>query len=209
MTDPTASARDDLAFIRGLVQDGGKIQASTGAGLFAGGLCFGIQCVAQSLLLLVPVGFPGRDLSQLVAGIAPSLVFTVILIILMRRDKRRKVGDGESVAARAFKAAFGAAGLSILTTAVVFGYIAFRERDLNIWLLHPIMVCVAQGVGWYVAYAIRRTRWYAWVSAGWFVCAPVLAVVLPNIAAFLLVLGVALFGLMAVPGWKLRRAADG
>ena len=208
MTDPTASAaRDDLAFVRALVSDSGQVQASTGVSLFGGGLCYGFQCLAQGTLLQFPADFPGRNWAQLIFGVLPTVVFMVLVTRISVRDIRSKAGAGGGVASRALRTAFSAAGLSILTTATVFGYVAFTDHNFTIWLFHPIMVCVALGVGWYMAYAIRRRPWFAVVSGGWFVSALVLATLLHVIAAYIFVLGIALFGLMALPGWLLWRLA--
>jgi len=210
MTDPTANAaRDDLAFIRGLVSDGGQIQSSAGAGLLAGGLCYGAQCIAQGLLMSFPARFPGREILQLIAAILPTLVFLVLITRISLRARRAVTGGGAGagVASRALGAAFGSMGLSVLVTGTVFGYVAIREHSLTIWLFHPIMVCVAQGIGWFMASSIRRRGWYALVAAGWFVTALLLTVLMDNIAGYVIVIGAALLGLMALPGWVLWRLA--
>jgi len=207
MNDPEASARDDLAFIRALVSDSGQIQSSAGAGLLAGGLCYGAQCFVQGLLLLAPAGFPGLGLSNLIAATLPTLVFVVLITRISLRAMRADTGAGVGVASRALRTAFAAMGLSVLVTATVFGYVAIREHNLTIWLFHPIMVCVAQGVGWYMVFSIRRRAWCAAVAGGWCATALLLTVLMHNLGAYVLVIGVALLGLMALPGWMLMRSA--
>jgi hypothetical protein len=207
MMDPTASARDDLAFIRGLVSDGGQIQSSVGAGLFAAGVCYGIQCFVQGLLGHLLAGFTGGGVAQMTAALLPTLVFVVLITRISLRARRAYKGVGASVGSRALGAAFGSMGLSVLVTGTVFGYVAIREHSLMIWLFHPIMVGVAQGVGWFMACQIRRRGWYAAVAAGWFATALLLATLLHNLDAYVLVIGVALLGLMALPGWVLWRSA--
>jgi hypothetical protein len=208
MTDPTVSAaRDDLAFVRGLVSDGGQVQSSAGAGLLAAGLCFGTQCVAQGLLGHLPPTFPGGRLIQLAAAILPTVVFMVLITRISLRAKRANRGAGTGVASRALSTAFGSMGLSILVSGTVFGFVAIREHSFTIWLFHPIMVGVAQGVGWYMASQIRRRAWYGAVAAGWFATALLLAMLMHNLDAYLVVIGAALFGLMALPGWVLWRSA--
>jgi hypothetical protein len=206
MSDLMAGARDDVAFVRALVSDGGRVQSSVGAGLLAGGLCYGAQCVGHGLLALVPTGLPGWGLAEMIVAILPSLVFAALIVGVARQDRRLKAAGGIGVASRALGATFGSMGLSALATAMVFGYAAIREHSLTIWLFHPIMVCVAQGVGWYMAFMIRRRGWYAVVSAGWFASALALTTLLHALVAFVFVLGAALFALMALPGWALWRA---
>ena len=207
MSDLMASARDDVAFVKALVSDSGRVRSTVGAGLLAGGLCYGAQCVIQGLLAVVPPSLPGWGLAEMIAAILPSLVFAALVVVIARRDRRLKAAGGVGVASRALGATFGSMGLSALATAAVFGYAALREHSLTIWLFHPIMVCVAQGVGWYMAFMIRRRGWYAAVSAGWFATALALTVLLPALVAFVFVLGAALFALMALPGWALWRSA--
>jgi len=207
MTDPTASARDDLAFVRGLVSDSGQVQSTVGAGLFAGGLCYGAQCFAQGLLGHLPAGFPNAGLIQLTAAILPTVVFLVLITRISLGARRQNKGVGTGVASRALGTAFGSMGLSILVTGTVFGYVAIRDHSFTIWLFHPIMVGVAQGVGWFMASQIRRRGWYGAVAAGWFATALLLAVLMHNIDAYVLVIGAALFALMALPGWVLWRSA--
>jgi len=206
MTDPMASARDDLAFVRGLVSDSGQIQSSTGAAFLAGGLCYGGQCIAQGLLQ-VSAGFPGRDLVQLVAAILPTVLFLVLIARISVRARKAMMNAGTGVASRALSTAFSSMGLSILVTGTVFAYVAIREHNMTIWLFHPIMVCVAQGIGWHMASSIRRRGWYEAVAVGWFATALVLAVLLHHVGYYILVIGAALFGLLALPGWVLWRSA--
>jgi hypothetical protein len=96
---------------------------------------------------------------------------------------------------------------------MIFGYLAFRTQSMATWLLHPIMICVVQGTVWYIAFVVRRQRWFGLVSAGWFASSLLLAYLLgtgdPNIAPlFVLLLAFALLGLMALPGWILMRTAS-
>jgi hypothetical protein len=205
MTDPTESARDDLAFVRALMSESGQVQSSLGQALLAGGVCFGVQCLLQSFLstgVQVPVAV------HLVVGFTPTLLFIVAITLITLRDKG---ASQHSVGTRAINAAFGGGGLAAMTTALIFGYLAFSYQNMGTWLLHPVMICVVQGTVWYTAYAIRRRGWFGLVSAGWFATSLVLAWMLGKgeeglIPVFLLVLAAALLGLMALPGWIMMRA---
>jgi hypothetical protein len=144
---------------------------------------------------------------ELTAAVLPTLVFLVLISRISLNAIRANTGAGAGVASRALGTAFGSMGLSILVTGTVFGYVAIREHSLTIWLFHPIMVGVAQGIAWYMASRIRRRGWYAAVAAGWFATALLLAVLMHNIDGYIAVIGVALLGLMALPGWILWRSA--
>lgn len=205
MNDPTTSARDDLAFVRALMSESGQVQSSLGQALLAGGVCFGVQCLFQAFFANrsdIPTAL------HLIVGIAPTLIFLVAITWITIRDKG---ASQHSVGTRAINAAFGGGGLAAMTTAAIFGYLAFRTQNMGTWLLHPIMICVVQGVVWYTAYAIRRRGWFGLISAGWFATSLLLAWMLGAgneklITPFLLVLAAALLGLMALPGWIMMRA---
>lgn len=205
MTDPNESARDDLAFVRALMSEGGQVQTSLGQALLAGGLCYGIQCLIQAVLA---TGIQVPAAVHLLVGFTPTIVFIIAMIRITIRDKNN---SAHSVGTRAINAAFGGGGLAALTTALIFAYLAWRTHSMATWMLHPIMICVVQGVVWYIAFVVRRTGWFGLVSAGWFVSSLVLAWLLGSgdmsvIPLFLLILGAALFGLMAFPGVLLMRA---
>ncbi|MFL9841219.1 hypothetical protein ABS767_09615 [Sphingomonas sp. ST-64] len=202
MTDPSQSARDDLAFVRALVTEGGAVQGSLGQALLAGGLCYGIQCMVQWGLYIS--GWQAPTVVHLTAGILPSVIFIGLIIWLSRRN-RGAVPHG--MAMRALNAAFGSSGLAAMTTAVIFGYLAWRYHDMGIFLFHPLMVAVVQGAVWYVAFAIRRRTWLGMVSIGWFVAAMLGALTIERLELFILLIGVALLLLMALPGWILMRSA--
>jgi hypothetical protein len=205
MSDPTESARDDLAFVRALMSESGQVQSSLGQALLAGGACFGVQCLLQSFL---STGIQVPTAVHLVVGFTPTLVFIVAITLITVRDKNK---SQHSVGTRAINAAFGGGGLAAMTTALIFGYLAWRSQDMATWLLHPIMICVVQGTVWYTAYAIRRRGWFGLISAGWFATSLALAWLLGRgddklISLFLLILAAALLGLMALPGWIMMRA---
>lgn len=207
MTDPAESARDDLAFVRALMSESGQVQDSLGQALLAGGSCYGVQCLLQAWLAAsvsapVPV--------HLAAGILPTVIFIILITRISIRDRN---SSRHSVGTRAINAAFGGGGLAALTTALIFGFLAFRTQNMGTWLLHPIMICVVQGTVWYTAFAIRRRGLYGLVSVGWFATSLVLAALLgmggeQMIQPFLLVLAAALLGLMALPGWILMRSGQ-
>jgi len=205
MKDPTESARDDLAFVRALMSESGQVQDSLGQALLWAGACYGVQCLIQSWL---STGVPVPVAVHLVVGILPTVMFLVAIIRITVRDKGM---SKHSVGTRAINAAFGSGGLAALSTALIFGFLAFRTQNMGTWLLHPIMICVVQGTIWYIAHAVRRRGWYGLVSAGWFLCSLVLAGLLGMggpIPLFLLILGAAMLGLLALPGYCLMRAGQ-
>jgi hypothetical protein len=195
------SARDDLAFVRALVSEGGQAQSSLGEGLLAAGICYGVQCLLQWAMLVS--NWKAPPLVGLAVGVLPTVIFLIILARLIIRDRE---GSQNGIGTRALNAAFGGAGIAAMTTAAIFGYLAIRQQSIMIWLFHPLMICVVQGTVWYIAFAIRRRAWIGSVSAGWFASALLLALLIDH-HSFVLVLGVVLLLLMALPGWVLMRNA--
>ncbi|OYW78733.1 MAG: hypothetical protein B7Z26_09300, partial [Asticcacaulis sp. 32-58-5] len=74
------------------------------------------------------------------------------------------------------------------------------------WMLYPIVLCSLMGAAWYVAVIIRRKLWLGVVSAGWFIAAFALMwrIETPD---YMLILSMALFLLMGVPGYVFMRLA--
>jgi len=191
----------DLAFVKALVSEGGRAQMSGGAAFFASGLCYGAQCLVQGGEMLGWYRLSAQ--ANLVAGIAPTVVFIVALAWILGRN--RNTGP-RGVATRALDAAFGSAGLANLFMVFAFGYNAITQRNIAIWFYYPLVVCAFQGAVWYSAYMIRRKLWLALVSAGWFLTVVVAAVLIRS-AWYVLVLGAALLILMGGSGWHMMRQA--
>ncbi len=203
MASDLENARDDLSYMRSLVSGAGAMQSTIGeAFLWAGGL-YGGQCLLHWLQTLRVV--PSEGLAALAVAFAPTILFCAVLTVIIWKDRSTKV---VGVGSRALGAVFQGAGLANLVMALVFGYGASRAENFGLWLYHPIVVCTFQGVAWYAAWMILRRPWLAFVAAGWFATTMALGIaVFGDIGTYLLILGIALFALMAVPGWVIWRGA--
>jgi hypothetical protein len=203
MTSDLQSARDDLAYLRGLVGGTGAMQATIGECFFWAGILYGGQCFAHWLQALGLA--PQQGLPALAIAWIPTIVFCVLLTVIIWKDRKTKVvGAG----ARALGAVFQGAGLANLVMAFVFGYGAARSENFGLWLYHPIVVCMFQGVAWFVAWQILRKTWLGFVAAGWFVTTMALGVaVFGDATTYLPILAIALVVLMAIPGWVIWRGA--
>jgi len=197
------SARDDLAYMRSLVSGTGAMQATIGEAFVWAGILYGSQCILHWLQTLNLV--PGEGLVALAVSLAPTIVFCAVLAWIIWKDRKTKT---TGVASRALGAVFQGAGLANLVMAFVFAYGATKAESLGLWLYHPIVVCMFQGVAWYVAWVILRRGWLGLVAAGWFATTVALGVaVFADVGVYLLILGVALIVLMAVPGYAMWRGA--
>ncbi|QGZ96315.1 hypothetical protein [Terricaulis silvestris] len=203
MASDVQSARDDLAYMRGLVSGTGPMQATIGECFFWAGLLYGGQCFLHWLQTLEIA--PSEGLGALAIAFVPTIAFCAILTVIIWKDRKTKV---TGVAARALGAVFQGAGLANLVMAFVFAYGANKAESFGLWLYHPIVVSMFQGVAWFVAWVILRKPWIGFVAAGWFIMTVALGVaVYESIGAYLLTLAIGLTVLMAIPGWIIWRGA--
>lgn len=204
---PTDSARDDLAYMRALVEAPGNFQRSFGEAYFTAGLCYGLQMLGHAAQALG--WLPGSGLLALTIGIAPTLVFLVLLAWIIHRERRGGLPAGGAVG-RAIAAVGSSAGLANLFLIAVVGIVAWSQKSLTIWLIYPCAVLVLQGSVWLVFYMLRRRFWLAVVAFGWFVTALLMAVgvALQNTALFIGMGGFGFLAFMLVPGWILMRQPD-
>jgi len=200
----TRRAQADLAFMKALVEEAGRSQMTGGAIFLAAGLLYGLQCLVHWTQIVGITHF--SDTFMLVFVIGITVTFLIVLGVVTWRDRR---AGQRTVGTRALNAAFAGAGLANLVLCGVFGLVAWRQRSTTIWLLYPVTVSVVQGVAWYVAYVMRKRLWLALVSAGWIATAAGLALLVGSgdEAAYVLLLGVALVVLLALPGWVMMRLA--
>ncbi|MEE2691841.1 MAG: hypothetical protein VX640_09920 [Pseudomonadota bacterium] len=202
MTDPDiAEARGDLAFMRSLVNGGGQFQTVAGEIFIWAGLLYGLQCLANWLDVVGVVKF--SQPAMLAVSFGPTFVFLAVLGVVIWRERKAPKSAGSS---RALEAVFQGAGIANLVLAVVFAYGAHLTQSITVWLYHPVVVCVFQGVAWYVAWTVRKRAWLGLVSLGWFAVSIACGVLIESPDKFLLTLGVALFVLMAIPGYAMMRA---
>ncbi len=200
--DETQQAHADLAFMKALVEDGGRSQWTGGAIFVAAGLLYGLQCLVHWTQVLGITRFSDTFMLAFVIGI--SATFLVVLGMVVWRDRK---AVQRAVSTRALNAAFGGAGLANLVLCSVFGLVAWRERSTTIWLLYPVTISVVQGFAWYVVFMMRKRPWLALVSAGWFATAVGLGLLIGHHAGYILLLATALLVLMAIPGAMMMRLA--
>lgn len=200
--DATKQAQANLAFLKALVEEGGRSQMAGGTVFLAGGLLYGLQCLVQWAQARGAVHLSGGAMLAFVVSI--TVAFLIVLGVVLWRE--RKTAQ-HAVGTRALNAAFGGSGLANLVLCCVFGLVAMREHSLTIWLLYPVTLSVVMGAAWYVAFMIRRRLWLAAVAAGWYATAVGLAFLVERPTDFVLALGVALLLLMALPGGVMVRSA--
>jgi hypothetical protein len=203
MTSDFESARDDLAFLRGLVGEPGESAQTRalGEGYFAGGLIYGGQMLlhaGQGLGLL-----PQAGLGALAIGLGPTILFVPIISWIIVRNRRNEAKAG--LVARAIGRMFGIVGLANLVLIAIIGTIAWRHRSLDIWLIYPCMVFVLQAMAWQFAWMMRRRAWHGLVAFGWYASALAMGLTVSTPTWYILFAGLGLWFCMALPGYLMVR----
>jgi len=200
MTDHDAA---DIAWMRSLAEEGQQTPMRGGSILFGAGLIYGLAALAHwaAAIDLVP---GGGDLINTVwiGAIVLHLVLVAVISVRLR-------GQGVRTAAnRASATAWMAVGLGIFALFASIFVLGLRVgEDVMIVLgLAPSIIMVFYGLGWAVSAAMGRSKPLWMLATVSFLAAPVLAALTGSTWQFL-AYAVALFGLMALPGWQIMRRA--
>jgi hypothetical protein len=207
MTEPTAAdaARDDLAFMRALVQSGADIQRPLGEGYVVAGICYGVQMLLHVGQAFGRVGDAGPI--GLAIGLGPTVVFLALVTWLSIRNGPSQ--NRGSVVARTVGSVFAAFGIANFALIAIVGSQAMRLHSLEIWLIYPCVVLALQGAAWMIVYALRRRAWMLWVSVGWYATGVAMALCIGHSLPFLLVGAFGFWVLMVGPGiYMMRRPTD-
>lgn len=203
MTVKAETAQDDLAYMRKLVEQGGRPRMAGALIYMAAGLIYG----TQTLILWGPAAGLYTLSAQATWGviIGASALFVGVMVWLIGRE-RKTAKPGMATGSRALNAAFGGAGLANIALMVIFGVNAWRQRDYLVWELYPCVVFALQGAAWYVAYMLSRKVWMLTVALGCLATATVMGL-LVGTPTFALVAALACFAWLAAPGAIMARDA--
>lgn len=196
----------DIAWLKGLAEQGAKAPIQGGSILFCAGLVYGSASVAHwavaaQIVAADPVAYGWIWGAAVVA-------FLAALILLIGRLKGQ--GGVETAANRAFGIVWSALGwgiFSLFVSLIASDLTREGSSDMAEWaLVIPSIIMAFYGVGWAVSATMVRSR-PLWVLAlASFAAAPLLAVMSGGATQYLAYAG-ALFGLMALPGFLIMRAA--
>lgn len=198
----------DIAWLRGLAEEGARAPIKGASILLAAGLIFGTASVAHWLI------------ASGIMAVAPAaygamwgvtvLVFLATLFVLIGRLKRE--GGVETAANRAFGIVWSALGwgiFSLFMSLIVSDLTRVGQSDMAEWsLIIPSIIMAFYGVGWAVSATMMRSRPLWTLALASFAAAPALAVLAGTSWQYLAYAG-ALYGLMALPGFLIMRSAKG
>ncbi|MGQ2992111.1 MAG: hypothetical protein ACT6RD_13105 [Brevundimonas sp.] len=202
-----SSPEDDLAFMRSIVQGGGRPPMTLAVCYLAGGLLYGLQCLFHVGQVLGLIRWP--DLANLIFVVGITVAFLVILTWAILRDRKAGSANRGPFATRMLSAAFSATGMANAAVVIVFAAGAIRDRDFSVWLYYAAVVFALQAAAWYVAWMLKKKGWMLAVSLGGWVTAVALGLLVRQPVLYLYVCTAALFLLFALPGWALFRDARG
>jgi len=206
MNANSESARDDLAFLRAIVEERQPGLRSGGVLYAAAGVIYGVQTLVLALQLSGAVAF-GDGVHGWAPLVANALFFAVMGWTLWRNRADMKI---KGAASRAISMSFAGVGIANGTAAIAFAIAAAQFQSSDAWLLFPIVVCAFQGAAWFIFASITRRVWIGVIAAGWYVAAAALGALVGSLALYLFALSFVLFALMAAPGFFLMRvSADG
>lgn len=196
-------AREDLAFLRALVQAGDDGRRQMGEAYLAGGVCYGVQMLGHGGQFLGWVPDSGPIGLAIAAG--PTVVFLVLITLVNIR--RRRATPRQDAASRAVGSVFAAVGLANFALIAIIGNAAIRAHSLEVWQIYPSIILVMQGAAWMVSWLVKRQTFAALMSVGWFISGVAAGLSIGHLGAFILVLTLSLWLLMALPGYLMMRDA--
>jgi hypothetical protein len=199
------TTNDDLAFLRNLLDSDRGIAKRRKFGIlyFVSGIAW-----APSVLL------EWAQLSKMVlisrewiryAYLASTLILVVAMVYAFWRD--RNAGP-KTTANRAFSAAFAGIGYSYLVVLAMLVNLASQRGNDVFYLVYAVVLFAGQGAGWYVAWALQRQAWLAFVAVGWYTAALIAGLNVLSLPNFLLATSISLLLLMAVPGWVMMQKSS-
>lgn len=207
-TPRTPSAEADLAFMRSIVEGGGRPSLTLAICYLAGGLLYGLQCLFHVGQAFGVIRWP--DLANLGFVTAISAAFLAVLVWAIRRDRRDEAaGRRGPLASRAMSAGLSGAGMANAAILIVFGVGAVRDQDFGVWLYYPAMIFALQSAAWFMAWNLKKKGWMLATSLGGWITAVALGLLVREPQWYLGVCTLALFGLFALPGWVMYRDATG
>jgi hypothetical protein len=199
------SAEDDLAFMRSIIERGGRPPMTLAICYLAGGLLYGLQCLFHAGQVSGLIQWP--ELANLAFVVGITVSFLSVLTWAILRDRKTGGANRGPMASRTLNAAFNATGMANLAVIIVFGVGAYRDQDFAIWLYYAAIVFALQSAAWFMAWTLRRKGWMLATALGGWVTAVALGVLVREPFWYLGVCTLACFLLFALPGWVMFRDA--
>ncbi|HEY5410461.1 MAG TPA: hypothetical protein VIJ94_07015 [Caulobacteraceae bacterium] len=161
MTDEMQSIRSDLAYLKGLAADDGRLPGVIGAHFLAAGLIYGLPTLLAWAIMRGVVDLPLSWIGAM--GLWPTVVYIPVMILLILCTPRPKPG---AATGRGVAVAWSGMGLTtgaMLATLFIAGARLHVPQTWQVWT----SVCfVLWGAAWWIVAVMRRDRWWFLVSLG-------------------------------------------
>jgi hypothetical protein len=198
MSDDILRIRDEISYIREMVEDDGSVQQASGIGLIVAGSVFGLAALRAFALASGWLHWPAA-LQPFLPWDAIALFFVVLLPLLAARARRRSARAGAfamNATSRTVWASWAAVGFGYAATAVGLSFAGSQAAATALFAFW--------GSGWLVAAAAYRRAGFAIVALGCYLVT-IASGLLAGHPQELLLQGLALWGLVALPGVMVLR----
>jgi hypothetical protein len=204
MTDQLKAIQDDIAFLKGLVDEGGGTARTGGRIIAAAGVIYGAASLAHWLVQTGRIVAPGQMGAWVFPMIwlgATALFLGVLFTLKTRSDGPRTAG------ARASGIAWAGVGWTIFAMAASIAIVSWRADSPIPTLLFPSLILGLYGLGWMVAATVSRKSWIWMTSLASYAMALVVAWF--SVTDWVMLIYAAALALLAVaPGVALMRQSD-
>ncbi|GBQ29201.1 hypothetical protein ACLRDC_09925 [Gluconacetobacter sacchari] len=199
-TRPETSLRDDLAFMRALAEAGRSAPLTSGPYFLGAGLLFGLASVVAWAVATGRAGLPPQ--AQVWVWLAAMVVYLPVIWVLNRAQPGR---PGSVVMVnRAIGMMWSGLGTGVGIMFLAGLILAWRCGTPIVWVMFPSLVLALYGAGWSATAVISGQSWLRLVAAGAFAGALAVAATIDS-SAVLLLYGLLILLLVALPGWVLLR----
>jgi hypothetical protein len=204
MTDRIEGIRDDLAFLKAVASDDGRLPSLVGAHFLAAGLIYGLPVLAAWGIERGFIDLPRAW--EYAVGLWSTLIYVPVMVLLILRGRRYATPHAAGPTSRAMGAAWSGVGL---TTGVILFVILGAARQLHdpeLWRLWPAICFALYGAAWWGFATVRRSRAWMLVALGSYATAALNGVVIAT-PELLLGCGLGLILWVAGPGLALMLKA--
>lgn len=161
MTDQIQTLREDLAFMREVASDDGRMSPLVGAHFLAAGVIYGLPIVPVWATLRGYLDLPGPWTSQV--SLWSTAVYLPVMAVLIWRG-RGEAKPGPS--ARIFAAAWSGMGLTTFSILAVIFTAQVKLHEPQMWQLWTAICFSLYGAAWWgVSLTPGKGRW-RWVAVG-------------------------------------------